>query len=77
MRSDNQLERVVNIAFGLGGDLRIRALDAIHLIAAQVTSEVANAAVPPQPFILISGDRNLLQVALMQGFTIENPEDHL
>ena len=38
--TENQLERVINFAFKLPAPLRLRALDAIQLAAAQVANEL-------------------------------------
>jgi len=76
LRIERQLPRVVTIAFNLPPGLRLRALDSIHLAAAQVASEQANSVVPPEPFVFVSSDRQLLHVAQFQGFATENPETH-
>ncbi|NWJ97026.1 MAG: type II toxin-antitoxin system VapC family toxin [Chloroflexi bacterium] len=76
LRSERQLERVVALAFSLPQNLRIRALDSIHLVAAQISKEAANRLVPPEPFVFVSSDRQLLQVAQSQNLVTENPEDH-
>ena len=39
LRVNNQVDRFVNLAFNLPGNLRIRALDGIQLAAAQVMRE--------------------------------------
>ncbi len=76
LRVERQLPRVITMSFNLPVNLRLRALDAIHLAAAQVARQAANRAIPPEPFVLLSSDAQFLQVAQMQGFTTENPEDH-
>jgi uncharacterized protein len=76
LRSDRQLPRVIIMSFNLPNQFRLRALDAIHLAAAQIANEAAGRATPPEPFTFVSSDRQLLQVAQTQGFNIENPETH-
>jgi len=76
LRTESQLDRVVATSFSLPAGLRLRALDSIHLAAAQIASEQANRLVPPEPFVFVSSDRQLLQVAQFQGFATENPETH-
>ena len=70
------LDNMIDAIFNLPISLRIRALDSIHLEAASVTFEATNSLTPPEPFLFVSSDRQLLQVAQGQGFTAENPEDH-
>ncbi len=76
LRSERQLERVVAISFSLAPTLRIRALDSMQLAAAEVAEEAANRLIPPEPFVFVSSDAQLLRVAQAQGFVTENPEDH-
>jgi len=74
--TNRQLERVIAFAFNLPSSLRLRALDAIHLAAAEITSELAKVQTPPENYIFVSADRQFLRVVQAQGFTTENPEDH-
>lgn len=76
LRTERQLPRVITFSFNLPAGLRLRALDSIHLAAATISREAANRITPPEPFIFVSSDRQLLQVAVAQGFATENPEDH-
>jgi predicted nucleic acid-binding protein len=71
-----QLNRLVDIIFNLPNNLRIRALDAIHLTAAQIALEDSNNLNPPQPVIFVSSDVQLLRSAQVLGFNTENPENH-
>ena len=63
------------MAFSLPSNLRLRALDAIQLAAANIIREAANSQSPPEPFTFISSDKQLLQVAQSQGLATQNPED--
>ena len=72
-----QLNRLLLLILNLPMTLRIRTLDSIQLAAAAVALEAANSVVPPEPFVFVSSDRQLLQVAQFQGFATENPETHL
>jgi predicted nucleic acid-binding protein len=76
LRIERQLPRVMTMAFNLPLGLRLRALDSIHLAAAQVSREAATNLAQPVPFIFVSSDRQLLQAAQALGFTTENPESH-
>lgn len=71
-----QLNRVVDMAFTLAVGLRIRALDAIHLAAANHALDASNNQVPPVPFTFVCSDLQLLRVAQALGFPTENPEDY-
>lgn len=71
-----QLKRLVDIIFNLPTNLRIRSLDAIHLTAAQIALEDSNSLNPPQPFVFVSSDVQLLRSAQPLGFTTENPESY-
>lgn len=71
-----QLDELVTIIFGLPNNLRIRALDAIQMQAATRAYRAATTLVPPEPFVFVSSDKQLLQVAQAQGFTVENPDSH-
>jgi predicted nucleic acid-binding protein len=69
-----QQDELINIIFGLPNSLRVRALDAIQLQAAVRAYNITVTLNPPEPFVFISSDRQLLQVAQAQGFSVENPE---
>lgn len=71
-----QLNHLLNLIFTLPSQLRIRSLDSIHLTAADMVLEAANKLTPPEPFVFVSSDKQLLQVAQAHGFVTENPEDH-
>jgi predicted nucleic acid-binding protein len=74
--ANKQLERVVNLVFNQPGSFRIRALDSIHLAAAQAMHEALNLSDPPVLFVFVSSDLHLLAAAQTLGFNIENPENH-
>ncbi|NWJ97799.1 MAG: type II toxin-antitoxin system VapC family toxin [Chloroflexi bacterium] len=76
MGGELQLDRLIAITFNLPPNMRLRALDGIHLTAAELALDFANNLIPPEPFVFVSSDRQLLQVAQVRGFIIENPEDH-
>jgi predicted nucleic acid-binding protein len=71
-----QLNQLFDLIFNLPNHLRIRTLDSIHLVSAQTAREATNNLVPPEPFIFMSSDKQLLLVAQAQGFSVENPENH-
>jgi predicted nucleic acid-binding protein len=71
-----QLTRLSDLAFNLNQALRLRALDGLHLVAAGIALEVANALTPPEPLTFVSSDGQLLNVVQSQGFYVENPENH-
>jgi hypothetical protein len=60
----------------LPNNLRVRALDSLHITAASIAFETANNLNPPEPFVFVSSDRQLLQAAQAQGFPVENPDTH-
>ncbi len=76
LNAERQLERVINFAFKLPTALRLRALDAIQLAAAEIANELSQTQTPPDQFMFISSDKQFLQVAQAQNFLTENPEDH-
>lgn len=76
LRVNDQLRRVEGLAFNPLGNLRLRALDAIQMAAAQIMNETATQMVPPVPFIFVSSDAQLLRVAQHLGLTTDNPENH-
>lgn len=71
-----QLTQLSDLAFNLTTPLRLRALDGLHLVAAGIALEAANALTPPETLIFVSADAQLLVVAQSQGFTVENPEKY-
>lgn len=71
-----QLNRLITLLFSLPTGLRIRTLDSLHLTAAEIALEDARNLIPPEPFVFVSSDRQLLQVARAQGLATENPEDY-
>ncbi len=73
---EQQLTRLSDLGFNLNRALRLRALDGLHLVAAVIALEVANALTPPEVLTFVSADAQLLNVAQSQGFTVENPENH-
>ncbi len=74
--SARQIERVAFLAFNLPTTLRLRALDGLHLVAAEIVQTKAKKENPPAAFTFLSSDQQLLKVAQTQGFLIENPEDY-
>lgn len=70
------LNRLITTLLNLPITLRIRSLDSIHLTSALIALEAANTSIPPEPFVFVSSDVQLLRVAQAQGFVTENPEDH-
>lgn len=70
------LDGVEDVIFKLHDTLVIRSLDAIHLASAVQVFDSANAATPPEPFVFVSSDAQLLRVAQAQKLPTENPEDH-
>ena len=73
---DHQLDRLIDITRHVPASYRVRALDGIHLAAAEIAQEAANGLTPPEPFVFVSADKQLLQVAQVRSFAVENPEDH-
>ena len=73
---EDQINRLSYLAFNLTAPLRVRALDGLHLVAAGIALEVANALTPPESLTFVSADVQLLNVAQSQNYTIENPENH-
>ncbi len=69
-------DRLTNLIFRLGIGIRIRALDAIHLTCAAIALADFSIANPISGFTFVSSDRQLLQAALSEGFTVENPENY-
>jgi predicted nucleic acid-binding protein len=73
---DSQIKSLLQQAFNLPTTMRLRALDGILMVAASIASDIAKAAVPPDPFIFVSSDVQFLRIMQHQGYTVENPEDH-
>lgn len=71
-----QTKRVADLAFNLPVNLRIRALDGLHIAAAQTAQNRARRQRPPASFTFVSSDLQLLRVAQAQQFPVENPEDY-
>jgi predicted nucleic acid-binding protein len=76
LRANDQLRRVLGLAFNPLGNLRLRALDAIQIAAAQIMSETVSQMNPPIPFVFVSADAQLLRVAQHLGLATDNPENH-
>jgi hypothetical protein len=74
--STAQIPDFRKLLFSLPNTLMIRTLDGIHLQAALTAFTVANAATPPETFVFVSSDAQLLRVAQAQKLPTENPEDH-
>lgn len=73
---DLQLAELQKLIFKLSNSLVIRTLDSLHLTAAQLAFNAATKFNPPEPFVFVSSDRQLLRVAQATGFPVENPEDY-
>jgi len=71
-----QLDRLANLVFSLPANLRIRSLDSLHLTAATLAFEAAINETPPEIFVFVSSDKQLLGVAQAQGLATENPETY-
>jgi uncharacterized protein len=84
VRSAYSIWLVDNILYTAAGDLcrthRLRAYDAIQLACAIAVREDAFKAQPPEveppDIAFVSADHGLLTVALAEGFSIENPNNH-
>lgn len=75
--SDANLKtEVKNTVFKLQNSLVVRTLDAIHLTTAVRIFNTVNSFTPPEPFVFVSSDAQLLRVAQSQKLPTENPEDH-
>jgi uncharacterized protein len=74
--NQSHLTKLTDLAFDLPQTLRLRALDAIHLLAALVALQAANNLAVPETFTFVSSDAQLLKVAQWQDFATENPEDY-
>jgi PIN domain len=77
VEASSQIQDYEDILFALPNALMVRTLDGIHLLAAVATFEAAKALTPPEPFVFVSSDAQLLRVAQAQKLPTENPEDHL
>jgi predicted nucleic acid-binding protein len=66
---------IVERAVSLTQNHRLRGYDAIQLATGLITSETL-AAAGITDFIFVSADNNLLQVAQLEGLTVENPNLH-
>lgn len=56
--------------------LFVRALDAIHIASAKLARDAADSQSSPMAFTLVSADAQMIRVAQVEGFTLENPENH-
>lgn len=61
------LERARNLV----SQYPLRSLDAIQLASAIVATQILN-----EPMIFLSGDANLLKIAVLEGFVTDNPYLH-
>lgn len=73
---EQQFKDLSNIMLNLPTTLRLRALDGLQLVAAEIALEFANNLTPPEPFVFVSSDAQLLRVAQARGLSIENPENY-
>lgn len=71
-----QLNRLAQLLFNLPSGLKLRSLDSLHLLAAEIAFEDATNLMPPEPFVFVSSDIQLLRVALARGLVTQNPEDY-
>ena len=76
LRENQQLQRFVSLTQDTLAPYRIRALDGIHLAAAIIVQEAANRLTPPEPFVFVTADRQLVQVAQARNIPTDNPKDH-
>ncbi len=74
---DQRLERIVYLAFNISPiNIRIRALDAIQLAAAEVAHADAFNETPPASFVFVTSDTKFIDAARAAGFVVENPEKY-
>jgi predicted nucleic acid-binding protein len=71
-----QRDRLRNITYNLTSNLRLRALDGIQVVAAQIALNDVNNLLSPNTFTFVTSDRQLFQVAQHMGFRAENPENY-
>jgi uncharacterized protein len=76
-----QISDAVLVAAGnLCRSHRLRSYDAVQLACAIAVREDALAVQPlgvePSDFVFVSGDRKLLDIALAEGFRVENPDNY-
>jgi predicted nucleic acid-binding protein len=71
-----QINDLSNIVFGLATNLRLRALDSLQLIAAEIARDTVNSLNPPEALTFVSSDVQLLRVAQARGFVTDNPDNH-
>jgi predicted nucleic acid-binding protein len=76
LSSDEQKERVFEIAKTFTSGATIRTLDVIQLAAAYTQLEVANNETPPQSFTFVTADKGLIGLAQARNFVVENPENY-
>lgn len=72
----NQLGMLTALGFNLCGNLRLRTLDALQLVGAEIAKNRVLVQDPAATFIFVSSDAQLLRVAQARGFTTENPENY-
>jgi hypothetical protein len=69
-----QLDKVIPLVFNVPVALRLRTLDAIHLVVArQMQADISKIA-PSLSFIFVSSGGQLLKVAQALGFVTENED---
>jgi predicted nucleic acid-binding protein len=71
-----QRNKMRDLVFNIAVGLRIRALDAIQLLSAQIALDAVNSLNVQPAFTFVSADAQLLRVAQSLGLTVENPENH-
>jgi predicted nucleic acid-binding protein len=76
LKIEEQISLLATLGLGLPGNLRLRTLDSIQIVAAEIAKNFINSQDPAATFIFVSSDRQLLQVAQARGFTTENPENY-
>jgi predicted nucleic acid-binding protein len=72
----NQLGMLTTLGYGIPANLRLRTLDALQLVGAEIAKTRILAQDPTVQFTFVSSDIKLLQVAQARGFTTENPENY-
>lgn len=73
---ENQIGTLATLGLSLSANLRLRTLDALQLIGADIAKTRVLAQDPTADFTFVSADIKLLQVAQSQGFVTENPENY-
>lgn len=73
---ENQIGALASLGLSLTANLRLRTLDALQLVGAEIAKTRIFVQNPSADFTFVSSDIKLLQVAQAQGFLTENPENY-